>query len=219
VINMIVFFVPYPRDSVILLHPDYSSGFTLDAVTDLTRRGTTVTQGATQGSVRTPTLGISEVYIHRLQDPHSSSSTQLNLASAAFHESMHNQLGMDDGLHSGDGFARSVPSGNTPSAASVSAMASKIGTRTPQWQDGFAVWLKWNKDRQKSAGHHPLILCIVCESGCNSMPEKAATRSFNCRVVVPQHRRGSVRPHRQSSQPGAVRPGGALPATPLRWHL
>jgi hypothetical protein len=149
VINMIVFFVPYPRDSVILLHPDYSSGFALDAITDPTRMGTTVTQGATQGSVRTPTLGISEVYVHRLQDPHSSSATPLNLARAAFHESMHNQLGKGDELHNGDGFAKSEPSGNTPSAANISAMAAKVGTLTPQWQDGFREWLKWNKDRLK----------------------------------------------------------------------
>ena len=151
VINMIVFFVPYPRDSVILLHSDFSSGFTLTAMTDPTQMGTTVTKGATQqGGVRTPTLGISEVYIHRLQDPHSSSATQLNLARAAFHESMHNQLGKGDELHSGaDGFAKKVPSGNAPSAANTNAMADKIGTLTPQWQDGFREWLNWNKDRLK----------------------------------------------------------------------
>jgi hypothetical protein len=62
---------------------------------------------------------------------------------------MRNQLGMGDELHGGDGFAKAVPSGNTPSAANISAMAAKIGTLTPQWQDGFGEWLKWNKDRKK----------------------------------------------------------------------
>jgi hypothetical protein len=148
-INLIVYFVPYPRDSVILLHPDYSSGFTLDAMTDTTRMGTTVTQGTTQGSARTPTLGISEVYIHRLQDSHSVAATRLNLARAAFHESMHNQLGMGDELHRNDGFAKAEPSGSSPSAANIKAMADRIGVLTPQWQDGFQEWLKWNKDRLK----------------------------------------------------------------------
>jgi hypothetical protein len=60
---------------------------------------------------------------------------------------MHNQLGKGDELHSGDGFAKNVPSGNSPSAANIDAMADKIGILTPQWQDGFQEWLNWNKDR------------------------------------------------------------------------
>jgi hypothetical protein len=148
-INLIIFFVPYPRDSVILLHPNYSSGFTLDAVTDTSRMGTTVTDGTTRGSARTPTLGISEVYVHRLQDPHNTAALSLNLARAAFHESMHNQLGMGDEMHSGDGFAKALPAGNSPSATNISAMAGRLTTLTPQWQDGFREWLKWNKDRGK----------------------------------------------------------------------
>jgi hypothetical protein len=145
-INIIIFFVPFPRDSVILLHPNYNGKLNLDAITDFTQLGTTVTASRTPGNV--PTLGISEVYIKRTQDIDSTAAA-FNLARAAFHESMHNQLRKGDELHLGDGFAKAKLDnwGSSPSAANITAMAGQIGTLIPQWLDGFQEWIKWNRSR------------------------------------------------------------------------
>ena len=142
-INLIVFFVPAPSQGVIRLHPQFRST-TLPAESDRTIWGTTVSQWTPRGAQpgrRTPTLGISEVYIARCRDA-SDAATRLNLARTAFHECMHNQLiRPGDELHHGNaGFAADTPVGSAPTTQNVQAMAASIGTLVPQWLDGFQAW-------------------------------------------------------------------------------
>src|SRR6185503_4761800 len=92
-INMIIFFVPGPTQGVIRLHPQFRTA-TAAAETDTTIWGNTVSQWSPRGAQaghRTPTLGISEVYVSRCRGS-DDATTRLNLARIGFHESMHNQL-------------------------------------------------------------------------------------------------------------------------------
>src|SRR5215469_10756049 len=78
-INMIIYFVPTPGDSVIKLHPLYRRT-TLAAESDTGVWGTTVIRWTPAGAGighRTPTLGISEVYVARCTDATSSANTLL----------------------------------------------------------------------------------------------------------------------------------------------
>jgi hypothetical protein len=145
---MLLFFIPIPRDSVILLHPRYASGFALPAVADRDIKGETVTQTTTRGSTQTPALGISEIYIDRMTNSDTAKRT-FEISRMAFHESMHNQLRLGDSMHGRSGFAASIPTGNAPDATNVSQMAGALGTLVPQWLDGFQVWLDWEKARPK----------------------------------------------------------------------
>jgi hypothetical protein len=137
-VNLIIYFVPSPRESVIKLHPQYRNT-TLAADNDPMEWGTTVNRWNTPG--RTPTLGISEVYIARCRGSNDA-ATQLNLARIGFHESMHNQLVKPGAeLHRGNGgFAADTPTGSAPSAPNIQMMAAGIGTLVPQWPDGFQAW-------------------------------------------------------------------------------
>jgi len=142
-INMIIFFVPDPQQGVIRLHPQFRNA-TVAAETDTTIWGNTVSQWTPPGAHvghRTPTLGISEVYISRCRTT-DDAGTRLNLARIGFHDSMHNELvrpGND--LHRGNsGFAADVPTGSAPSAQNVQMMAGAIGTLVPQWLGGFQAW-------------------------------------------------------------------------------
>jgi hypothetical protein len=142
-INLIIFFVPSPRESVIKLHPQFRT-ITLPAESDPGIWGTTVSRFTPPGAGvghRTPTLGISEVYVSRCRDT-ASATTQLNLARIGFHESMHNQLiRVGDELHRGNGgFAADTPTGTAPSAPNLQMMAAAIGILVPQWPDGFQAW-------------------------------------------------------------------------------
>jgi hypothetical protein len=142
-INLIVFFVPGPAQGVIRLHPQFRTA-TVPAETDQTIWGNTVSQWTPRGAQpghRTPTLGISEVYISRCRET-SDVATRLNLARTGFHECMHNQLiRPGDDLHRGNaGFAADTPTGSTPAAQNVQMMATAIGTLVPQWLDGFQAW-------------------------------------------------------------------------------
>lgn len=142
VVNMIIFFVPSPRESVIKLHQQYRNT-TVDADSDTAVWGTTVSRWAPPAPAgqRTPTLGISEVYVARCRGS-DDATTRLNLARIGFHESMHNQLvrpGND--LHHGNGgFAADVPVGTQPSAQNLQMMARGLSVLVPQWPDGFQAW-------------------------------------------------------------------------------
>ena len=140
IVNLIIFFVPSPRESVIKLHPLYRNT-TLAADSDPMEWGTTVNRWSTAGGRRTPTLGISEVYVARCRDS-SDAATPLNLARIGFHESMHNQLVKPGAeLHRGNGsFAAETPAGSAPSAPNLQMMAAGIATLVPQWPDGFQAW-------------------------------------------------------------------------------
>jgi hypothetical protein len=142
-INMLIFFVPSPRESVIKLHQQFRN-LTLAAASDTAIWGTTVNGWTPQGAAvgrRTPTLGISEVYIARCRAS-DDATTQLNLARMGFHESMHNQLiRPGDDLHRGQGgFAADTPTGNAPSAQNLQMMAAGLSVLVPQWTDGFQAW-------------------------------------------------------------------------------
>jgi len=143
IINMIIYFVPSPRESMIKLHPSFAS-ITLPAEKDTSEWGTTVVRWTPPNAgigQRTPVVGISEVYIARCRDT-ASAATQLNLARIGFHESMHNQLirpGND--LHRGNGgFAAETPTGSVPSSPNLQMMAATLGVLVPQWPDGFQAW-------------------------------------------------------------------------------
>jgi len=142
-INLIIFFVPTTRDSVIRLHPQYRD-YTLPAESDSGIWGTTVSRWTPPGAApgrRTPGLGISEVYVARCRDS-DTATMQLNLARMGFHESMHNQLVRPgDDLHRGNGgFAADTPTGTSPSAQNLQLMAGGLGALVPQWPQGFQVW-------------------------------------------------------------------------------
>jgi len=148
-INLIIFFVPSPRQSVIKLHPQYRTT-TLPAESDTGIWGTTVNRWTPAGAAvgrRTPTLGISEVYVSRCRDS-DNAVTQLNLARLGFHESMHNQLvRVGDELHRGQGgFAADTPTGNAPNAQNLQMMAAGLGILVPQWPDGFQAWRNQSND-------------------------------------------------------------------------
>jgi hypothetical protein len=141
-INLIIYFVPSPRESIIKLHPQYRS-MTLDAESDTSVWGTTVSRWAPPAPAgrRTPTLGISEVYIARCSAT-DSATTRLNLARTGFHESMHNQLVRpgDDLHHGNGGFAADTPTGTAPSAQNLQMMSGALGVLVPQWPDGFQAY-------------------------------------------------------------------------------
>jgi hypothetical protein len=146
-INMAIFFVPSVSRSVIKLHRDFRN-LTLPSESDSTQTGYTVFRFSTQGSVRTPTLGISEVYVDRCRGSNDA-ETQLILARTGFHESMHNQLqlaGAD--LHRLGGFAGDPIAGSAPTPANVLSMANAISTLVPQWLAGCDAW--------NQAAHDPL---------------------------------------------------------------
>jgi hypothetical protein len=66
-----------------------------------------------------------------------------DLAMFAFHEAMHNQLHMDDEMHSdptvGGGIASAaLISGTTPNAYNLAAFGAAMNNVHPQWIDGYA---------------------------------------------------------------------------------
>jgi hypothetical protein len=136
VINMLVYFVTSPRDSVIRL---FSKGGddAVNAIPD-DRIGLTFVPGAGVASPRTT----SEVYILRTTAMTNGASNQLALARCAIHESMHNQLNLRDSLHTGrTKFAAEIPDGDSPDGTELTLMAKSIGTLRPQWVEGFQAWM------------------------------------------------------------------------------
>ena len=99
-VNMLLFFVPSPRSSVITLHPQWSK-ITLPALSDTDILGQTVTSGVVcrvvdagrqrSGSARS---------IFRAAAKRTA-RTIINLSRIAFHESMHNQLNLSNDMHRG----------------------------------------------------------------------------------------------------------------------
>jgi hypothetical protein len=135
VINMLVYFVTSPRDSVIRLFSNAGSA-AVNAI-PASYIGLTFVPGAGVASPRTT----SEVYILRTTAATNGASNQLALARCAFHESMHNQLNLANALHSGrTKFAAAAPSGDSPDGTELTLMANSIGTLRPQWIDGFQAW-------------------------------------------------------------------------------
>ena len=145
-VNMLLFFVPSPRSSVITLHPQWSK-ITLPALSDTDILGQTVTSGVVSGGRRgAATIGISEIYISRCREA-DSTRTIMNLSRIAFHESMHNQLNLSNDMHrGGTGFRADPPIGNSPDGANLKAMAAAIPTLVPQWIDGFQAWKSNSED-------------------------------------------------------------------------
>jgi hypothetical protein len=138
VVNMILFFVLTPMDSVIKLYPAVPKNFLAEALKDPTTVGQTINQNVTGGQ---PIRGISEVYVTRCRLNADQDPLPLKLARTGFHESMHNQLNLGDALHKGrTGFAASVPTGDSPNAVDLKLMADRLGTLIPQWLDGFQAW-------------------------------------------------------------------------------
>ena len=88
VVNMMIYFVLTPRDSVISLHPS-NNGRLPDAgaFSDKNDIGLTWFQGNGRGL----TIDVSEVYVTRCRTLQGSEPMSLVLARTAFHESMHNQ--------------------------------------------------------------------------------------------------------------------------------
>jgi hypothetical protein len=140
-INMLLFFVPSARESVIKRHPNYKNKDV--AALGFGDAGLTVTGGQTVGGVPKMLYGISEIYIANCKGTDGDETTR-NLAATAFHESMHNQLAMGNEMHQGaTGFRAAVPTGDSPDANNLRDMAAKIGTLIPQWLDGFQAWMSW----------------------------------------------------------------------------
>jgi len=137
VVNMMIYFVLTPRDSVISLHPS-NNGKLPDpgAFSDKNEIGLTWFEGSNSGV----TIDVSEVYVSRCRTLQGNEPMPLVLARTAFHESMHNQLAMGSALHQIGGFAAASPAGTSPTANNINRMATSIGTLRPQWVDGFQAW-------------------------------------------------------------------------------
>ena len=137
VVNMMIYFVLTPRDSVISLHPSNNGRLPdASAFSDKNDIGLTWFQSSNSGV----TVDVSEVYVTRCRTLQGSEPMPLVLARTAFHESMHNQLALGSALHRSGGFAAADPSGTSPTAANISQMAASIATLRPQWVDGFQAW-------------------------------------------------------------------------------
>jgi hypothetical protein len=131
-INMFLFFVPTPRESVVKLHRGTPSIAPIEK--DATVMGFT-------GLVNSPRLGISEVYVTRCSNFKNDDSLALKVARTGFHESMHNQLFMGDDMHTlSTGFGAAASTGSSPNTKDIELMAGKIGTLTAQWTGGFQAW-------------------------------------------------------------------------------
>jgi hypothetical protein len=133
VFNLMLFYVPTPRDSVIKLHPSLRAAPLPHD--DPMAWGTTAR--ATKGG-RT-TVCISEIYSARCRagggDP------ALNLARMGVHEGMHNQLGQDTAMHKGAlGFKAETPVGTSPTKENLQEMARRLTVLVPQWVDGLQAW-------------------------------------------------------------------------------
>ncbi len=134
VINILVYFVTSPRDSVIRLFSQQGQQ-AVKAIPD-SDIGLTFVSGGPVSS-----MSISEVYILRTLSVTNGASRQLVLARCAFHESMHNQLNLGNSLHTGrTKFAAAAPDGNSPDGDELALMAGSIATLRPQWIDGFQAW-------------------------------------------------------------------------------
>jgi hypothetical protein len=134
-VNMILFFVPSPRSSVIPLHPKFKKVDLKYEVEHKDVWGKTE-QGLPRSSLN---LAVSEIYVTRCRVGGDAETTQ-NLAITAFHESMHNQLYLGDEMHNRTGFAASPETGDLPNEANLKDMAGNIGTLIGQWLDGFQAW-------------------------------------------------------------------------------
>jgi hypothetical protein len=132
-INMLLFFVPTPRESVAKLHPRVPASRIAAIEKDAGAMGWT--------ALPSPQLAISEIYVTRCTNFKNDDGLVLKIARTGFHESMHNQLHQGDEMHAGKaGFGAALSTGNKPSAQDTKLMADKIGTLTPQWLDGFQAW-------------------------------------------------------------------------------
>ena len=138
-INMIIFFVLSPRDSVIKLHPRATKGMLTPVENDPTTVGFTSIFSA--GGK--PTVGISEVYVTRCRNLPGSEALSLKLARTGFHESMHNQLNKGNEMHRlSAGFGAESATGSSPNGPDIQLMADRIPILIPQWLDGFQAWVK-----------------------------------------------------------------------------
>ena len=137
VVNLMIYFVTSPRDSVISLSPRNKGKFPdAKVLSDADYIGYTWSEPVSgAGTIIT----ISEVYVRRCRDANDS-PTPLQLARSGFHESMHNQLALGDELHKGSGFAGARIDGNSPSADNIAKMAAGLATLRPQWVEGFQAW-------------------------------------------------------------------------------
>lgn len=79
---------------------------------------------------------LSEVYVGQCrQSRHSHWIPQL-----AFHELMHNKLGLNDSqLHAKDGLAKAGFTASVPSRGNISDMRNALGVSRPQWIGGWGV--------------------------------------------------------------------------------
>lgn len=137
VVNMMIYFVLTPRDSVISLHPS-NNGRLPDAGAFSDKNDIGLTWFETKNNA--VTIDVSEVYVTRCRTLQGSEFMSLVLARTAFHESMHNQFAMGSALHQFGGFAAADPTGTSPTADNISRMAASITTLRPQWVDGFQAW-------------------------------------------------------------------------------
>jgi hypothetical protein len=137
VVNLILFYVPSTRHSMIELHPAWDARQSVDAFTsDL---GLTFVSALTNGADK---VAISEIYVSRCRNTSSSTADSvLNMSRIGFHEGMHNQLFMGQGLHRrGTGFRAEAPTGSSPDATNLKDMSGVLGTLIPQWPDGISLW-------------------------------------------------------------------------------
>jgi hypothetical protein len=136
VVNLMIYFVQSPRDSVIRLSPRNNGKFPDERVlSNKDCTGYTWTEPVSGGRTT------SEVYVVRCKPiKGDKTSAPLQLARTAFHESMHNQLALGEELHRGNGFAAAAADGNSPNGDNIAKMAAGIATLRPQWVEGFQAW-------------------------------------------------------------------------------
>ncbi len=138
VINMMIYFLLTPRTSVIKLHPSNNNRLPDPGVWSDTNDIGLTWFLTMNGAV---TIDVSEVYVSRCRElTKGDDSLPLLLARTAFHESMHNQLALDNRLHRFSGFAAADATGTSPTADNIDKMAASIATLRKQWVDGFQAW-------------------------------------------------------------------------------
>jgi hypothetical protein len=145
VVNLMIYFVQSPRDSVIRLAPPNKGTFP-DArvMSNKDYTGYTWTEPVKGGRTTT------EVYVVRCQPTKDDkTSAPLQLARTAFHDGMHNQLALGEEMHKGSGFAASPADGDSPNGDNIAKMAAGITILRPQWVKGFEVWKKDNESPLK----------------------------------------------------------------------
>ncbi len=139
-INLVLYFVPDLNSSVIKLMPAFKAPSDWDTLAGLTWNYFHTHYVDMPGGKRINKpieyLSASELYVAK-----SENAKAAQLAAAAFHEAMHNQLNMGDEMHTDQNVGGGIAAASgaaAPSEQNYVAFAKAMGIRRPQWIEGYA---------------------------------------------------------------------------------